>query len=165
MPAIDVPGIALRPVADSDETFLACLYASTRETELRRTGWSEAQRAAFLAMQFNAQQRAYRACPDAEFLLMLRHGEPIGRLYLQHNAGSLHVIDLSLLPGHQNRGHRQRRAGSGAGAGRECGQDRRPARGTAQPRAGAVPAARIPDRAGPRVLSTDGLGRCLPGRP
>ncbi|MEM5276878.1 GNAT family N-acetyltransferase [Cupriavidus taiwanensis] len=104
MPAIDVPGIALRPVADSDETFLACLYASTREAELRRTGWSEAQRAAFLAMQFNAQQRAYRACPDAEFLLMLRHGEPIGRLYLQHNAGSLHVIDLSLLPGHQNRG-------------------------------------------------------------
>ncbi|SPR96649.1 GNAT family N-acetyltransferase [Cupriavidus taiwanensis] len=104
MPAIDVPGIALRPVAGTDEAFLARLYASTRDAEMDRTGWSEAQRAAFLAMQFNAQQRAYRACPDAEFQLLLRHGEAIGRLYLQHNAGSLHVIDLSLLPAHQNRG-------------------------------------------------------------
>ncbi|SOY46834.1 putative acetyltransferase protein [Cupriavidus taiwanensis] len=103
MPAIDVPGIALRPVAGTDDAFLARLYATTRDAEMHRTGWTEAQRAAFLAMQFKAQ-RAYLACPDAEFLLMLRHGEPIGRLYLQHNAGSLHVIDLSLLPGHQNRG-------------------------------------------------------------
>lgn len=104
MPAIDVPGIALRPVAATDEAFLARLYATTRDAEMHRTGWSEAQRASFLAMQFNAQQRAYQAYPDAEFLLMLRHGEAIGRLYLQHNAGSLHVIDLSLLPGHQNQG-------------------------------------------------------------
>ncbi|SPA36929.1 putative acetyltransferase protein [Cupriavidus taiwanensis] len=104
VPAIDVPGIALRPVAGTDEAFLARLYASGRDAEMHRTGWSEAQRACFLAMQFNAQQRAYQAYPDAEFLLLLRHGEAIGRLYLQHNAGSLHVIDLSLLPEHQNQG-------------------------------------------------------------
>ncbi|MBB3006594.1 GNAT family N-acetyltransferase [Cupriavidus alkaliphilus] len=104
MTAIAVPGIALRPVAATDEAFLARLYATTRDAEMHRTGWSEAQRACFLAMQFKAQQRAYQAYPDAEFLLMLRHGETIGRLYLQHNACALRVIDLSLLPEHQHQG-------------------------------------------------------------
>ncbi|MDQ0139616.1 GNAT family N-acetyltransferase [Cupriavidus necator] len=104
MSGIAVHGIALRPVTDTDEAFLARLYASTRDAEMHRSGFSPAQRAAFLAMQFNAQQRAYRAYPDAEFLLLLRHGEAIGRLYLQHNADSLRVIDLSLLPDHQNHG-------------------------------------------------------------
>ncbi|PZX32416.1 putative acetyltransferase protein [Cupriavidus phytorum] len=104
MTTIAVPGIALRPVVATDEAFLARLYATTRDAEMHRTGWNEAQRASFLAMQFYAQQRAYQAYPDAELLLMLRHGETIGRLYLQHNARALRVIDLSLLPEHQNRG-------------------------------------------------------------
>lgn len=101
---IALPGIALRPVTDTDRPFLKRLYATTRDAELELSGWNEAQRAAFLAMQFDAQQRANRAYPDAEFLLILRHGDAAGRIYLQHNANTLRVIELSLLPVHRNQG-------------------------------------------------------------
>lgn len=94
---IDLPGIGLRPAGDADQPFLRRLYASTREAELQSAGWNAAQQAAFLAMQFDAQQRAYRAYPDAEFLVIERQGEPAGRLYLQHGAAALRVIDISLL--------------------------------------------------------------------
>lgn len=101
---ITLPGITLRPVTGNDLPFLRRLYASTRAAEMARTGWSEPQQAAFLAMQFDAQQRAYLGYPDAEFLLIVCQGEPVGRMYLQSGAQTLHVIDLSLLPSHRHRG-------------------------------------------------------------
>ena len=36
------------------------MYASTRQEELARTGWGEAQREAFLRQQFDAQSSYYR---------------------------------------------------------------------------------------------------------
>lgn len=92
------PGITLRAIADDDRPFLARLYASTREAEMRMTGWSEVQQSIFLQSQFAAQQRAYLAYPDARFLLALHDGEPAGRLYLQLLPDRLHVIDISLMP-------------------------------------------------------------------
>lgn len=92
------PNVTLVPVTDADQPFLQHLYASTREAEMRMMGWDAAQQAAFLSMQFRAQQRAYFSYPDAEFLLIRRHGEPVGRLYLQHLAQMVRVVDISLLP-------------------------------------------------------------------
>ena len=52
--------VALRAVASDDETFLLKVYASVRSDELSQVPWSEAQREAFIKMQFDAQQLHYR---------------------------------------------------------------------------------------------------------
>ncbi|MCD9230307.1 GNAT family N-acetyltransferase [Ralstonia pseudosolanacearum] len=95
---IDRPGAALRPVTPDDQPFLLGLYASTREAELRLTGWTDAQKQQFVRMQFEAQQRAYFSYPEAAFFLILQDGAPAGRLYLQHRPDAILVIDVSLLP-------------------------------------------------------------------
>ena len=47
--------ITLRPAVESDRPLLFKLYASTREEEMQRVPWTEAQKQAFLEMQFNGQ--------------------------------------------------------------------------------------------------------------
>lgn len=91
--------IAYRPMSDDDLPFLADLYASTRAEEVAQTGWPlEAQRA-FLAQQFDAQDRHYREhYPDAERLVIERAGAPIGRLYLRRSQTQIGIIDIALAP-------------------------------------------------------------------
>ena len=47
--------ITLRPAVESNRPLLFELYASTREEEMQRVPWTEAQKQAFLEMQFNGQ--------------------------------------------------------------------------------------------------------------
>lgn len=99
------PGIDLRPIADADLPFLAELYASTREEELSQTRWTEPEKAAFLASQFNAQHTYYQAhYSAARFDLIEREGRAIGRLYLAPLGGELRIVDVALLPGERRRG-------------------------------------------------------------
>ncbi len=91
------PQLALRAVSDADQAFLQRLYASVREEELRPTGWPEAQKAAFLAMQFQAQHRAYAAYSDTEYFIVQRGQQDIGRLYLQHQPEAMSIVDISLM--------------------------------------------------------------------
>jgi GNAT superfamily N-acetyltransferase len=92
-------GLSFRPVTDADLPFLARLYASTRQEELSITGWPDEQKAAFLQMQFNAQHAHYKQhFQDADWLVILRDGEQIGRLYLGRWPREHHVVDISLLP-------------------------------------------------------------------
>lgn len=87
-------------MVDGDLPFVAALYGSTREDELARVGWPAELRQAFLAQQHDAQHRHYRAAyPNAEWLIVERSGEPIGRLYLAEWESELRVIDISLVPG------------------------------------------------------------------
>ena len=53
-------GLTFRPITDADLPFLARLYASTRMEELAVTDWSDAQKAAFLQSQFDAQHAHYQ---------------------------------------------------------------------------------------------------------
>jgi GNAT superfamily N-acetyltransferase len=93
-------GIAYRPMADEDLPFIEALYASTRAEEIGLTGWPPEQQRAFLAQQHRAQHHQYRTHnPDAEWLIVERGGEPIGRLYLGRWEGRRRIIDISLLPG------------------------------------------------------------------
>jgi len=91
------PELTLRPVSDADQVFLQSLYASVRDTELRPTGWTEEQKAAFLSMQFQAQHRAYAAYPDTEYFIVQRGQQDIGRLYLQHQPETISIVDISLM--------------------------------------------------------------------
>jgi ribosomal protein S18 acetylase RimI-like enzyme len=97
------------PIRPDDEDFLFRLYASTRQEEISAWGWNQAQQEAFLRMQFTAQRRWYDvAYVGAEHRLILENrgeiDEPIGRILVRRAKGVIDLVDISLLPGHRNRG-------------------------------------------------------------
>lgn len=97
--------ITLRPVSSGDEGFLYEVYASTRQEELAPLPWTEAQKGAFLRMQFDAQSRHYHEhFPDAAFLVVVREGRPAGRLYVDRRPEGIRIIDIALLPEHRGAG-------------------------------------------------------------
>lgn len=97
--------IKLRPIKSDDKPFLYRLYASTREQELAIVDWSEAQKDAFLRMQFNAQDQHYRQhYSAASFDLIVLDDEPIGRLYLARWPNEFRIVDIALLPQWRNQG-------------------------------------------------------------
>jgi ribosomal protein S18 acetylase RimI-like enzyme len=97
--------LLLRPVRTEDVPFLAKLYASTRETEMALVDWSEAQKTAFLNMQFDAQHRYYTEMySDAHFDVIESGGVPVGRLYVDYRPEAIHVIDIALLPDYRGLG-------------------------------------------------------------
>jgi ribosomal protein S18 acetylase RimI-like enzyme len=102
----DLPsGITLRPVGSSDRDFLLQVYASTREEELRLVDWSADQKAAFVRMQFEAQDAYYREhYRPATFDVIELDGEPVGRLYVARWEDEIRIIDIALLPDHRGRG-------------------------------------------------------------
>jgi len=99
-------GLAFRRSTDADLPFLSRLYASTRMEELAVTDWSEAQKAAFLDMQFQAQRAHYRKhYPEADWLVVERGGHDIGRLYIERWPSQHRIIDIAFLPAHRRKGY------------------------------------------------------------
>lgn len=100
-----VPGVSLRPAADADRDFLRRVYASTREEEMALVPWRRDEIDSFLDMQFEAQHAYYRKqFQDAEFLIIARNAEPIGRLYLDRREDEIRIIDIALLKGERRNG-------------------------------------------------------------
>jgi ribosomal protein S18 acetylase RimI-like enzyme len=98
-------GLTFRPMTDADLPFLERVYASTRTEELSVVPWSDEQKAAFCAAQFEAQhahyQQTYRG---AEWMVILHGGAAIGRLYLVEWEHEHRIIDIALLPEHRGKG-------------------------------------------------------------
>lgn len=95
----------LRPARPEDRPFLREVYASTRLEELAPVPWTEPQKLAFLAQQFDAQDRDYRGKFPAEtFQVIELAGRPIGRIYLHRTPEELELVDIALLPAHRGRG-------------------------------------------------------------
>lgn len=95
----------LRSVTPEDEAFLVKVYGSTRAEELSQAPWNEAQREAFIKMQFAAQQLHYRAHnPNATHDLILLDNQPIGRLYVSRREREIHILDITILPEHRGQG-------------------------------------------------------------
>ncbi|MDB5581721.1 MAG: family N-acetyltransferase [Bradyrhizobium sp.] len=98
-------GLTFRPIADVDLPFLARLYASTRAEELAATPWTDEQKAAFLDMQFRAQHSHYQQYyPKADWLVTMRDGEDVGRLYIERWTKEHCIIDIAFLPEHRGKG-------------------------------------------------------------
>ena len=67
--------------------------------------WPPEAKRAFLAQQFAAQHTYYhQVYNDADFLLILRDGNPIGRIYVHRVPGKICVVDIALLPEHCGQG-------------------------------------------------------------
>src|SRR6478609_2517480 len=92
-------GIALRPFAPADDSFLARVYASSRTEERAITDWSEELKADFCRRQFDAQSAYYAAnYPEASFQIIARDGWPVGRLYVARWEKEIRIVDITLLP-------------------------------------------------------------------
>lgn len=96
--------ITLRAVTAADRDFLCSVYGSTRAEELAPVPWDDAQKAAFVRMQFEAQDRYYREVyPQGAFDVILVEGEAAGRLYINRGPDEMRIIDISMLPAYRNR--------------------------------------------------------------
>lgn len=97
--------VTLRPATAADETFLRVVYAWTRADELAAVPWTDEQKAAFVAMQFDAQSTYYREIyPDGAYGVVVVDGEDAGRLYVARLAEEIRVFDIALLPPFRGRG-------------------------------------------------------------
>ncbi len=98
-------GLSFRPVGDADLAFLERLYGSTRTDELAQTGWTEADKQSFIAMQFAAQHKHYlQHYPDAHWLVVEQDGDAMGRLYIEHWPSQHRIVDIALLPERRGQG-------------------------------------------------------------
>jgi ribosomal protein S18 acetylase RimI-like enzyme len=97
--------IALRPVQDSDNEFLMKVYGSTREQELAQVPWTAEQKQQFVRMQYEAQKSHYAAQhSNATHEIICLERTDAGRLYLDRAGEKFHILDITLLPEHRNRG-------------------------------------------------------------
>jgi GNAT superfamily N-acetyltransferase len=97
--------IGIRPAVAADEPFLYQVYASAREEEFGLVGWDDDQKGALLQMQFRAQSFSYRQnFSGSGYEVVLKGGQPVGRLFVHRGAGEIRVVDLGLLPEHRNQG-------------------------------------------------------------
>lgn len=102
------PAWSLRAAKRGDEPFLRRLFAATR-TQLTggMLGFTEAQRQALLDQQYDLRERHYRHFfPKArDWVVVDGTGAPIGRVQVDERPdGSLHLIDLALLPERRGQG-------------------------------------------------------------
>ena len=92
-------GISYRPISDEDLPFLFDVYGSTRVEELAQTDWPAEMKVQFLRQQFTAQHDHYqRHYPDAEWLVIRRGAESVGRLYVEEWPSQIRLIDIAILP-------------------------------------------------------------------
>jgi GNAT superfamily N-acetyltransferase len=100
-----VADVTLRPAQPGDAELLLSVYASTRAEELAVVPWDEAQKAAFLRAQFDAQDRWYREhYTGASFDVVLVDREPCGRLYVFRGEAEIRIVDVALLPERRGNG-------------------------------------------------------------
>lgn len=100
-----IKNVSLRPVLPEDEPFLFRLYASTREEELEAFGWDEADKEAFLELQFKAHQHHYAAIsPEADEKIILLDDQPAGNLIVIRTQKEIRLADIALLPEDRNQG-------------------------------------------------------------
>lgn len=97
--------LTFRPITVDDLSFLSQVYASTRTEELAVVPWTDAEKTAFLQMQFEAQHAYYQQhYASADFLIVLSADTPIGRLYLYRTSEEIRIVDIALLPAYRGQG-------------------------------------------------------------
>ena len=93
--------LSSRAATEGDDSFLQALFASTRPQEMAFFGADEAQKRAFVSMQFSILPRSY---PKAEHKIILAGDVPIGRTIVDRKSDELRLVDIALLPDFRNHG-------------------------------------------------------------
>jgi len=92
------PSITLRSTTAEDEPLLYQIYASTRVEELRPIPWNEAEKAAFLTLQFVSRREDHQQrFPNAANQIILADKTPVGRLYVNRQEDEIRIVDIALL--------------------------------------------------------------------
>lgn len=105
--ALTALGVGCRLETEADIPFVRHLYCELRWQELAIVqDWTDEQKISFLVQQYEAQRRHYaNAYSQAEFLILERQGQPIGRLYLYRGKPSdIRIVDIGLLIAVRNQG-------------------------------------------------------------
>jgi GNAT superfamily N-acetyltransferase len=98
-PALASRGVGLRAAVEDDVAFLRALFEAARPDAVFIATWPETVRQRFLDQQFQFQTIHYaRAHAEADRLLVLQDGQPIGRLILSCSAEDWCIVDISLMP-------------------------------------------------------------------
>ena len=93
------PDLSLRIATEEDQPFLLNLYHHGRAAELALFGFSAEQERAFVQMQFRARTMHYHQLyPSAQDLIVLLHGQRIGRLIVNESKDWITVVDIALMP-------------------------------------------------------------------
>lgn len=97
--------ITLRKFTFDDIPFMQTLYASTRESELAMTNFSEQEKLNFVTQQFSAQTAHYTQhyCTDS-FDIIEFEGMSIGRLFVDHWDKEIRIVDITLIAEYRNKG-------------------------------------------------------------
>lgn len=106
-----------------DEPFLFEVYASSRAYEMSLVPWDEAQKIAFLKMQFAAQLNHYRSFyRGAQHQIIHLDDQPIGRIYVANLEEEIRILDVTILPQHRGKGIGTELILSTVEEGRKCGK-------------------------------------------
>lgn len=97
--------LATRPPDQSDDAFLARLYASTR-TDLLHLPVPTGVVSSIIRHQQQLQSASYATdFPNAEHLLLEHEGTPVGRAVIHQSREETRLVDLSIAPEARRRGH------------------------------------------------------------
>lgn len=101
----EIPTLALRPVQPADADFIREVYFQTRCEEFAPLGWPEAALRQLLLSQCAAQRSDWESrFPGSRHFIVIRDGIDIGRVWIDERPASVHLVDIAILPAHQNRG-------------------------------------------------------------
>lgn len=96
--------LRLRPVREDDHAFLDALYDSTR-ADLKQKDTDPEFVRQLIKMQQQMQAHGFRNMhPEAEYMVLERHGERIGRLVVERDTRSVRIVDIAIWPAAQNQG-------------------------------------------------------------
>ena len=97
--------VELRAASPDDDEFLLQLYIANQAEAMQLTGWSDQQIEAFLKSQFLIRKEQYaNYYPDAKDWIILQDGQRVGRFLIDQHSSAWAIIDIGLLPAHQNQG-------------------------------------------------------------
>jgi len=97
--------ITLRPLEEGDIEFLFRLYVSTRAEEKDLLNWPDEEWNKFMRMQFTLQHTQYmKGHINPSFDIILENDIPAGKLYVDHRADEIRLIDIAVLPEFRRRG-------------------------------------------------------------
>ena len=95
--------LTLRPVHAADAAFLRHLYFQVHRGDFNLT--DSAQLDSILNLQFSARRQHYLLqFPNARHFIVVFNTDAVGQLRMERTAQELRLIDISILPAHQNRG-------------------------------------------------------------